>query len=271
MPDNFPGDQYTQGFSTTGEVYLSRFAIALTSIRMTFGSLIASASVSAPKVDGFNVTLSNYHPSQLANCFESPSCSWLELNNQDLDMQCGVWSLPVCHLWNDTKLDTTDNITHEIPFPFPYAEPPQVLVWLKKMHLWSSADRSLRIVVSGTTTLGFTLEVFSTSRSGISGLDVSWPACSVGRPGVTMGTFQVKDWTNERARCEGHVAFQSGWFKVPPRVVVGFTGFEIDKGIALSKSVRVVEVTSEGMKWRIGGGEDEDRIAAASGSFIAIE
>ncbi|KAL0631756.1 hypothetical protein Q9L58_009385 [Maublancomyces gigas] len=272
VPDKCSTAEYTKAFLTTGEVYLSRFAIGLTSVRMSsFQSLIASASVTAPKVTGFNIKLSNYYRTPSANRFKRASCSWLELNNQDLDMQCGVWSHQVQQVWDEDEIFTPKNITHNITFSFPYAEAPQVLVWLKRMDVGSSADRSLRVLVSDITTVGFTLEVYPQPNTNICGLDVSWLACSVGRVGVAIGTFEVKKEINARARCEGNVAFQSGWFKTPPRVVVGITGFEIDKDISLGLSVRVVEVTGEGMKWRIDGGEDEDKMAAASGSFIAIE
>lgn len=120
------------------------FAIGLTSVRMAcLHHLIESASITAPKDTGFNITFSNHYPTTLANHFTSPSCSWLELNNQDLDMLCGVWRLPVKHKWDKNEISTTDNITHNITFPFPYAEALQVLVWLKHIRLWSSADRSL--------------------------------------------------------------------------------------------------------------------------------
>lgn len=115
------------------------------------------------------------------------------------------------------------------------------------------ADRSLQLLVVDITTLGFTLEVCGKPSSKISDLDISWLACSAGRVGVAIGTFEVKPEINSRARCEGYVAFQRGWFKTPPRVVVGITGFEIDNNICLGLSVRVVEVTCEGMKWRIDG------------------
>lgn len=88
---------------------------------------------------------------------------------------------------------------------------------------------------------------------------------------MAIGTFEVKKDINCRAWCEGNVTFKSAVFKTPPRVVIGITGFEIDKGLDLSLSVRVVEVTGERMKWRIDVSEDEKRIAAASGSFITIE
>lgn len=271
VPDNCRTDQYTKTLFSTGEVYLSRFAIALTSVRMAcLHCLIASASVTAPKDTGFNITLSNYGRYLSANSFKSASCSWLELNNQDLDMQCGVSSVPARHPWKYTETHTTDNITHKITFPFPYAEAPQVLTWLKRMRFGDTADRSLRLLVSHVTTLGFTLEVYSRFITNISDLDISWLACSVQRQGVAIGTFEIKKEINTRARCEGYVAFQRGWFTTPPRVVVGITGFEIEKDMTLALSVRVVEVTGEGMKWRIDGGEDEENIVAARGSFIAI-
>lgn len=131
VPENCTTAEYTKAFLTTGEVYLSRFAIGLTSVRLTYGSLFTSASVTAPKDTGFNITLSNHYRNTYANRFRSESCSWLELNKQDLDMQCGVWSLPLQHLRDDDEIYTT----HSITFPFPYAEAPQVLVWLKRTHL----------------------------------------------------------------------------------------------------------------------------------------
>lgn len=182
-------------------------------------------------------------------------------------MQCGVWSLPLPNMWEDgIKICTT----HNISFPFRYGEAPQVLVWLKQIRLHSRLERSLRLQVSNITAVGFTLEVNFPFTSNIHALDVSWLACSVGRPGVTIGTFDVEEEITARARCEGYVAFQREWFKAPPRVIVGITEFAIDNKDLFSLSVRVVEVTTEGMKWRIDGGEDE-KIAAARGSFIALE
>lgn len=232
---------------------------------MTHGSLVASASVTAPKDTGFNITLSNHYRNTSANRLKSESCSWLELNNQDLDMQCGVWSLP--HLRDDDEIYTTHNIT----FPFPYAEAPQVLAWLKRIHLMSWGNYSLQLRVLDITTLGFTLEVCRKPSPTISELDISWLACSVGRVGVAIGTFEIKQEINSRARCEGYVAFQRGWFKTPPRVVVGITGIKVAGGIPSGLSVRVVEVAGEGMKWRIDGGEDKKLIATVGGSFIAME
>lgn len=167
------------------------------------------------------------------------------------------------HLRDDDEIYTTHNIT----FPFPYAQAPQVLLWLKRIDLMQWTGRSLQPLVVDITTLGFTLEVCRKPSLKISELDISWLACSVGRVGVAIGTFQI----NSRARCEENVAFQRGLFKTPPRVVVGITGFQINICSGLALSVRVVEVTSEGMKWRIDGGEDKNQIATAMGSFIAME
>lgn len=259
--------EYTKAFLTTGQVHLSRFAIALTSFNLANSAqLIASASVTTPEDTGFSVTLSNVGHPGYSSRLKSASCNWLELGDQAPDMQCGVWSLPDSHGSNQPE-------EYIITFPMRYNRTPRVRVWMRGLHMSPSLDRSLKLDVREITAVGFTLRVTCRS-SAIRSLEISWFACPDWRLGVESGTFSTGDNNsadgNLLTKFEGYVAFHQGGFTAPPRIAVGMTAFEIAKEYHLCLSVQVLEVTCDGMKWRIDGGE-HGKITSASASFIALE
>lgn len=258
--------EYTKAFLTTGKADLSRFAIALTSFQMpNSAQLIASASITTPQDTGYSVALSNSGPTGFSSCLQSASCSWIELDDYAPDMQCGVWSLP-----QSPGSDRPQNSsTHKIDFPMIYNEIPQVLVWLRGLHLSRFNDRSLRLSTSSIKTSGFDLQVTALATTIIHDIEISWLACSARKSGITIGEFQSGE-LPVRSRCEGYVAFERDRFQVPPRVAVGITGFEINKNYELCLSVQVVQVTSEGMKWRMDTGKDGN-MKNVRGTLIAIE
>lgn len=63
------------------------------------------------------------------------------------------------------------------------------------------------------------------------------------------------------------MAFGTGLFKTTPRVIVGITGFHTDKDRDLDIAVEAVDVTSQGMKWRIDGKGETD-IESVECSFV---
>lgn len=134
-----------------------------------------------------------------------------------------------------------------------------------------SLDRSVNLEVANRGDVGFALSISSTVQS----LEISWLAFSDRRSGVEIGTFSSpSNWKDNNVpshkHYEGYVAFETGRFKTAPKVAVGITGFTIDKSVHLSLSVQVVQLTREGMKWRIDGGP-YGHFRYAKGSYIAIE
>lgn len=154
-----------------------------------------------------------------------------------------------------------------IDFPMQYSETPEVLVWLSGVQMSPSLDRSLELEFTNISRSSIMLKVISKTSS-LQSIDISWLACPVQRPGLKIGTFTA--WKCRNNGCEGYVLFGSGWFKAPPRVAVGIMQFKMDKTSHLSLSMQVLEVTSEGMKWRIDAGPDGN-FTFVTGSFIAIE
>lgn len=257
---------YTKASPTVDEADMSRFAIALTSFHMPDSAhLIASASITTPQDTGLSVVLTNASPSGSASRLKSASCSLLEIGKHAPDIQCGEWSS--CEYQKSNLILPASS--HHITFPMLYDEKPQVLVWLRGLHLSPLRDRSLRLAVPNIYTFKFILQVTPISTAAIHDVEISWLACSAGRPGVSIGTFNTWDMSG-KLMCDGYVAFHGVQFKAPPMVAVGIMAFDIDKRYDLSLSVHVVEVTREGMKWRIEGGEG-GTVKSVTGSYIALE
>lgn len=256
----------TKAYSTEGKADLSKFAIALTSFHMSDGAeLIVSASISTPEDTGFSIVLTNAEPSGYSSRLKSASCSLLEIGKYAPDIQCGEWTSHESQKNGGILLTKSERIT----FPMVYDGTPQVLVWLRGLDLSPMPDRTLHIGVGTINRLGFTLAFNYQKPHTIRNVEISWLACSAKRSDVRIGTFSTGDMSG-RTKCDGYVAFESGRFQAPPTVAVGITFFDIDKRYDLSLFLEVVEVTSEGMKWRIKGGEG-GTITSASGSFIAFE
>lgn len=253
-------------YPSADQTDMSRFAIALTSFQMPDSAqLIASASITTAQDTGLSIVLTNAGPPGDASRLKSASCSLLEIGKHAPDIQCGEWSSCETQKWNQILPATH----HTINFPMLYGENPQVLVWLRGLHLMPLRDRSFRLAVDNIHPSGFVLYVTPTSTTAIHDVEISWLACPVGRPGVSIGTFNTWDMSG-KLMCEGYVAFQGVRFKAPPMVAVGIMAFDIDKRYNLSLSVQVVQVTREGMKWCIKGGEGRT-VKSAIGSFIALE
>lgn len=189
-------------------------------------------------------------------------------------MQCGDWSLLASSGSNLSQKSTA----HVIMFPMQYEKSPKVLVWLRGLQIYDTHDRALTLEKSDTSDWGFTIQA---KNLNFHGAEISWLAYSIPRLGMTIGTFhagRMSSWDggidnyddSPWASYDGYVAFQGCYFRTAPRVAVGFTGFEMDKRSPLCLSVQVVQVTREGMKWRIDAGKD-GLIKYASCSFIAIE
>lgn len=256
----------TKAYPTADEKDMSRFAIALTSFEMPDSAqLIASARITTPQDTGLSVVLTNAGPSGSASRLKSASCSLLEIGKHAPDIQCGEWSS--CESQKSNLI--LPALNHTITFPMLYDEKPQVLVWLRGLHLSPLRDRSLCLAVHDVYAGQFELQVRAMSNAAIQDVEISWLACSARRPGVSIGTFNTWGMSG-KLMCEGYVAFQGVRFKAPPMVAVGIMSFDIDKGYDLSLSVQVVEVTRMGMKWRIEGGEG-GTIKSAIGSYIAVE
>lgn len=223
--------------------------------------LIASASITAPKDTGYSVSLTNAGPPGYASCLKSASCSWIELDEYAIDMQCGVWNVSKGRTNNDIR------------FPMQYPNSVQILVWLTGLHILPFLDRSVELNLGNRDGAGFTAAASYSSES-VQSLECTWITLPYSRPGVQTGTFASQNCANNDPplyrHCEGYAAFESGRFKKPPKVAVGITAFRIDKSVHLSLSLQVVQVTSAGMKWRFDGGPN-GCFSYARGSFIAIE
>lgn len=193
------------------------------------------------------------------------SCSWLELDASDSDLQCGETRVFDFLDLSHTQLSTTSNIT----FPHAYDEPPQVLVWLKHLGPDSCMDPSIRLVAANITVVGFTLLVKTRMEAYEVDAGITWVACSTGRPDVWFGKFQAEDGAREGMMCEGNVSFPTGQFKSTPRVIVGIAGFHTDMARKLCIAVEAVEVASEGMKWQVAGMGNQD-IDSVECSFIVL-
>lgn len=177
-------------------------------------------------------------------------------------MQCGVFNLP------NLKRE------HHITFPMRYDRSPEILVWLKGLHLLPFRDRSFFLSLGQCGDTGFTVRAESLS-SAIQSLEISWLAFPErGGYDVQIGTFHSsQNWkagsTTLYRDWEGYLKFGTA-FKILPKVAVGITAFSIDKSVDLSLAVKVVQVTCVGMKWRIDGGTN-GHFWSASCSYIAFE
>lgn len=142
-------------------------------------------------------------------------------------------------------------------------------MWLKHVFTKNTCDRSVRLLVSNITVMGFTLHVNSLLNNNLFGSEVTWLACSAGRSNVHFGRFQAEDGAQEETRRKGYVEFPTARFKSAPRVIVGITGFHIDKASNLYIAVDSARATSEGFKWRVDGLGDTD-ISSVECSYIAL-
>lgn len=251
-------------FPRARKVDLSRFATALSSFQVYDSSwFVVSASLSTPEQTGFSVTITDSYPSGSTCGLGGTSGYVIELDECAVDMQCGMWSVPEAARLRQSK--------KFINFPMRYDMIPQVLVWLAAVQMSCLADSSIELQVEDLCSYGFTLKVISKALGFISA-DISWLACPVQRLGVSIGTFCAENTVGDDLgrSCDGYVGFPRGWFKVPPRVAVGIRSVELDQRYSASLSIEVVQVTSEGMKWRMSARPGAG-YKSATASFIAVE
>lgn len=276
MDDKLNG-KCTNAIPSAGTSDTSRIALALTSFHMCqTNSHIVLASTASPHTSESSIRISDCSKISLGNPDSrfsgvfagdllNASCSWLELDVSDSDLQCGETRVFDFLDRSHTQLSTTYNIT----FPHAYDEPPQVLVWLKYLGPDSGMDPSIRLVASNITAVGFTLLVKTPMEAYEVDGGITWLACSTGRPDVWFGKFQAEDRERDRMVCKGNVSFQTGLFKSTPRVIVGISGFHTDRARKLCIAVEAVEVASEGMKWQVAGMGNQD-IDSVECSFIVL-
>lgn len=254
----------TKIFPTAGKVDLSRFITALTSFQLSACPwLYVLASLTTPEITGFSMTISGTSASGSSDGLESASGACINLDKCAVDMQCGMSSARVAKGSSQSKIF--------VSFPMKYDETPQVLLWLGGLQMSCIADNAIEVEVEDPCPEGFTLQV-TTPGSSVTSANISWLAYPVQKPGVIIGTFRV-----EATGCvglgrkdSGYVAFPPGWFKELPRVAVAITSVGVHGGCGVSLSVKVVNVTSEGMEWRMIA-HRKGTYKSAVASFIAVE
>lgn len=195
------------------------------------------------------------------------SCSWLEIDPQDKDFQFGAFNLIEDHPWNNMKAETLRQIVFEREYPVP----PQVVAWVNRFALEISHDRRFHTYADNITSTGFTLHTNSSATEYLYAAGISWVAYPTSRASTYSGTICTPEVNTASAPGShtGYVAFESGIFTAPPRVMVAINRFQSSKSEDLHLAVRISNITKDGMTW-IFTGKGDTKICRAGASFIAL-
>jgi len=174
---------------------------------------------------------------------------WLEVSKHDRDFQCGVFSTRDDHAWNQPKVKTS----RAISFAKPFAEPPQVVCWLKELDMDKNHNWRVKTYADNITKTGFTIHIETWGDSILYIGTTSWIAHPANRPNITSGSFNTMDvraWNQPRDVTEGHVSYCKT-FQKTPIVLAAYNHLDIDCNSNLRIKAFELGTKPNGFNWKI--------------------
>lgn len=221
----------------------------------------------------------NITPSQMkvellssrAGQFNSGSVTWIETKADAKDCQMGNFSTYEVH--GNNNLNPPQKSVKSIQFERPFKEPPEVVCWLKLLHL-KSGGPNYRIIAYATniTTTGFTANLNTWEDSTVLGAAMCWIAFPKDKRKVAGGHFytnEVRPWTEPREKTSKQISFPPGRFKKPPVVLVALNELDMKGDKDLRIKVEATDITKDGFTWHLDTWDDSV-LYGAGGGYVAL-
>ncbi|KAJ9613329.1 hypothetical protein H2200_003271 [Cladophialophora chaetospira] len=207
---------------------------------------------------------------------QSVGADWLEIEADDQDIQVD-WP------YSDDK-----KRQKRIVFPYPYTDPPLVIVWISAFwfppYLGESHAIGLKGYTTDITASSFELHMdtwrgggksdFSGFASPLNYASLTWIACRRDKERICMGgaSFdnsglfrKAKSCNNARInfdpRCDS---------SHPPRVLIAVNALDIRYPMNPRFTAAATEITREGFQWNLDSGLDDQTIHGGGVSWIAL-
>lgn len=196
------------------------------------------------------------------------SCGWLEIAPNDPDFQFGSYSTLEDHPKDQALRHKTRNIT----FPRPYAEPPQVVVWIAGFNTSIKQNCRIRTFVTEITRTGFTIHIATWEDTILYFGMATWVAYTSTKCGIASGHFSTMGNSlvgQHQEKSTGFVQFGVGVFKHPPRVIVALNSFDLNCKRVMRLAVKASSITAAGMFLDLETWNDSI-VSSASASYIAL-
>ncbi len=240
-------------------------AIGLTELDMGNNANIRIAASSADvSTTGFTVSLNAWADSVLY----SAECTWLKIVAGDPDFQVGTFSTIEDHPWDKPQ----HNTSRRINFKRPYANPPEVIVWLNELDVDNNANCRVNAYVTNVDSEGFTVHIDSWYDTVLYSGGVTWISVPTGKPGVVSGmysTMNVRPWDQPRADTSGQITFPAGRFSSPPLIFSALCELDVDRKSNLRVVSSVTDVSTAGFTWHLDSWHDTVLYSAGCG-YIAL-
>lgn len=193
----------------------------------------------------------------------SACCVWYAPG--DADIQTGTFS-------STEILPVGTRMARRIAFPRPYTAPPEVVVWLNRMHMSKEKNWRINAFAQDVTATGFTVAIDTWCDTVLWTGGVSWIAYPRDKPGVVSGrynTMDVRPWDEPQADTTGRVNFPAGAFRSAPTVLIALHQLDLETGRNLRVSISVDAVSATGMDWHINTWADSI-LYSAGVSYLAF-
>ncbi|KAH6906446.1 hypothetical protein BKA70DRAFT_408926 [Coprinopsis sp. MPI-PUGE-AT-0042] len=166
-----------------------------------------------------------------------------------------------------------------------YERTPNVFSCLAGLNVGGSGSThwDIRTFVTNVNQEGFTLNIEKTRDSEqdvnkvVANAQTSWVAFPSGRtanPNMACGEFHLEEGVRaeeDKGRCvrwQGRLAFSEA-FTSPPQVFAAFTSFDVDKSTNVRLSLRIENVSREGLEWNVGAWGDTV-VYSATFTYLAV-
>lgn len=144
--------------------------------------------------------------------------------------------------------------------------------WLNELDVANKRNARVRAYVADVDTKGFTVHIDTWADTTLYSAGVTWIAYPAGKAGIVSGTFgtgDVRPWYQPRANTSATIAFPSGGFTAPPRVLVALTALDVDRRANLRIVSSANNITTSGMTWHLDSWADTI-LYSAGAAYIAI-
>ncbi|KAF9629206.1 hypothetical protein BFW01_g10409 [Lasiodiplodia theobromae] len=156
----------------------------------------------------------------------------------------------------------------DIKFARSFTKPVQMLTWISGLDLDIEYGKRVDISATDISGIGFKLNVASAS-SALVQASISWIAIERDS-GCAMGSYCCSVGPDSHEGGDGWCSFPEGKFSKPPKVLIGFSSFDISGSSWNPRfGTRLWDVTKDGFNWSVYTW-DESAISCATVQWIAI-
>ncbi|OJD38586.1 phenylacetyl-ligase [Diplodia corticola] len=157
--------------------------------------------------------------------------SWVGVRPDALGIQAGVF-------------ETHGSVQRAVRFSKPFSKPPQVLTWISGLDLHFEAGKRVHVSATNVDENGFTMDV-GCSNAALIWSAISWIAIDSSSH-CAIGSYHNMGEGTTNASWKGECQFPKGKFSSPPKVLIGFSSFDL--GFANSNprfGTRVLGITKD--------------------------